>query len=64
MASVTGLTIEDYEQLPDALAVNHELIDGKLVDVSGNTPKHNFLRDCMVALLLPFAIERKLVLLC
>jgi len=26
MASVTGLTIDDIEKLPDALALNHELV--------------------------------------
>lgn len=47
MASVTGLTIEDFEKLPDALALNHELVDGELVDVLGKAvrprPGH---RDC------------------
>jgi Uma2 family endonuclease len=27
------LTIEDFEKLPPALAYNHELVDGELVDV-------------------------------
>ena len=36
MASVTGITIDDFEKLPDALALNHELVDGELVEVSGN----------------------------
>ena len=45
MASVTGLTIDDFEKLPDALALNHELVDGELVEVSGNTLIHNRLRD-------------------
>jgi Uma2 family endonuclease len=51
MALVPGLTIEDFEKLPDALARNHELVDGKLVDVSGNTLSHNRLRDRLVQLL-------------
>jgi Uma2 family endonuclease len=51
MALVAGLTIEDFEKLPDALARNHELVDGELVDVSGNTLGHNRLRDCLVQLL-------------
>ena len=51
MASVTGLTIDDFEKLPDALALNHELVDGELVDVSGNTLDHNRLRDLFVRLL-------------
>ena len=29
----TRLTIEDFETLPDALAHNHELVDGELIDV-------------------------------
>jgi Uma2 family endonuclease len=60
MALIGGLTIEDYEKLPDALALNHELVDGELVDVSGNTPRHNFLRDRLLVLLLTFAEERTL----
>lgn len=51
MALVTGLTIEDFERLPAALARNHELVDGELVDVSGNTLVHNRLRDNLVQLL-------------
>ena len=47
MAPATGLTIDDFEQLPEALAHNHELVDGELVDVSGNTPQHNELRDSL-----------------
>jgi len=45
------ITVEEFEQLPLALVVNHELIDGELVDVSGNTPLHNLLRDLLVRLL-------------
>src|SRR5712691_1426520 len=53
MAISTGLTIEDFERLPDVLAHNHELVDGELVDVSGNTGYHNRLRDLLVRLLSP-----------
>lgn len=60
MATTTGITIEEFERLPDALARNRELVNGELVDVSGNTPCHNFLRDLLVALLLPFVAERRL----
>lgn len=60
MALIEGLTIEDFERLPDALAVNHELVDGKLVDVSGNKPYHNWLRDLLVRLLAPPVEDRKL----
>jgi Uma2 family endonuclease len=51
MATATGITIEEFERLPAALAHNHELVNGELVDVSGNTVYHNRLRDCLVALL-------------
>jgi Uma2 family endonuclease len=51
MASVTGLTIDDFEKLPDALALNHELVDGELVEVSGNTWIHNRLRDELIKML-------------
>jgi Uma2 family endonuclease len=44
MASVTRLTIDDFERLPAEQAKNHELIDGELVDVSGNTLRHNLIR--------------------
>jgi Uma2 family endonuclease len=60
MATVTGLTIEEFEQLPDALALNHELVDGELVDVSGNTGGHNSLRDALVELSRPYVREHKL----
>jgi hypothetical protein len=39
MAVETSLTIEDFETLPGALAHNHELVDGELIDVSG-TPSN------------------------
>jgi Uma2 family endonuclease len=55
-----GLTIEDFEKLPDALARNHELVDGELVDVSGNTLNHNRLRDLLIALLLSHVKHNKL----
>src|SRR5580693_7846445 len=55
-----GITIEEFECLPDALALNHELVDGKLVDVSGNTPKHNALRDLLTSLLLFYVNDHKL----
>lgn len=60
MASVTGLTIDDFEKLPAALARNHELVDGELVDVSGNTLKHNRLRDNLIELLRSFVKQHKL----
>ena len=60
MASATGITIEEFEQLPAALAHNHELVDGELIDVSGNTADHNSLRDFLIVLLRPYVGERKL----
>ena len=60
MALVSGLTIEDFEKLPDALALNHELVDGELVEVSGNSANHNALRDLLIALLLPFVKQHEL----
>jgi Uma2 family endonuclease len=60
MAIATGITIEEFEKLPAALAHNHELVDGELIDVSGNTVSHNRLRDHLVRLLSPFVEEPKL----
>jgi Uma2 family endonuclease len=60
MAAATGITIEEFERLPDALAHNHELVDGELVDVSGNTAYHNLLRDFVNELLRPYVRDRKL----
>jgi len=51
MPLASPLTIDDFERLPDALALNHELVDGELVDVSGNTLIHNDLRDHLISLL-------------
>ena len=60
MAIATGITIEEFELLPDALARNHELVNGELVKMSGNTPEHNFLRDLLVRLLGGHVEERKI----
>jgi Uma2 family endonuclease len=51
MQLASPLTIDDFERLPSELAHNHELVDGKLVDVSGNTLGHNRLRDYLTSLL-------------
>jgi len=53
MATGTLLTIDDFERLPAEMAENHELVDGELVEVSGNTPRNNNLRDYLVILLRP-----------
>lgn len=56
----SGLTIEDFEKLPDELAENHELIDGELVDVAGNSGEHNDLRDHSIELLRPYVRMKNL----
>jgi Uma2 family endonuclease len=53
MSIDSGITIEEFERLPDALAHNHELVNGELVDVSGNTGYHNELRDFIIVTLAP-----------
>jgi Uma2 family endonuclease len=53
-ATTTLLTIDDFERLPDDIAKGHELVDGELVDVSGNAPVHNLLRDYLIELVRPF----------
>jgi Uma2 family endonuclease len=60
MQLVSPLTIDDFEQLPDELAYYHELVDGELVDVSGNTLGHNRLRDLLIMMLLSYVNEHKL----
>ena len=60
MQLASPLTIDDFEKLPHELAYYHELVDGELVDVSGNTPNHNGLRDLLIAMLLPFVKEHRL----
>ena len=57
MPVVSPLTVEDFEKLPDALAINHELVDGKVIEVSGNTLAHNRLRDLLIQLLREY-VER------
>ena len=60
MATTTHLTIDDFERLPAEQAENHELVDGELVPVSGNNPKHNKIRDLLIVILIPFVLERRL----
>jgi Uma2 family endonuclease len=59
-APISPLTIDDFEKLPQELAYYHELVDGELVDVSGNTPNHNGLRDLLIVMLFPYVREHKL----
>ena len=49
------MTIEGFERLPAELVRYRELGDGQLVDVSGNTPRHNLLRDRLLAVLLAWS---------
>jgi Uma2 family endonuclease len=49
MATKTSLTIDDFERLPAETVRNRELVDGELIDVSGNTPRHNLIRDSIIA---------------
>jgi Uma2 family endonuclease len=53
MATSTLLTIGDYERLPQETVDRTELIDGELVDVSGNTLEINLLRGYLIYLLRP-----------
>jgi Uma2 family endonuclease len=59
MATSTLLTIDDFERLPAAVVEHHELVQGELVDVSGNTPRHNLLRDRLLAFLLPLIAQHQ-----
>ena len=61
MQLVSPITIDDFERLPDELAINHELVDGKLVDVSGNTLAITMaLRDLLTAMLMDYVKNKKL----
>jgi Uma2 family endonuclease len=60
MSLASVLTIDDFERLPDALAVNHELVNGELVDVSGNIGNHILLRDLLTAMLLFYVRDHRL----
>src|SRR6267378_2004265 len=59
MATATGITIEEFERLPAALAHNHELVNGELVDVSGNTGYNNRFRARWVAFLTVLVEEQE-----
>src|SRR5579884_1358609 len=58
--TTTRLTIEDFEKLPDDRARNHELVEGELVDVSGNTLGHNRVREYLARRLGQYVDEHKL----
>ena len=59
-STTTRLTIDDFERLPDEEACGHELVDGELVDVSGNNPKHNRIRAYLMEMLRPIVRKQKL----
>src|SRR5450631_4417816 len=59
MAATTILSIEDFERLPSEMAKNHELVDGELIQVPGNTPCHNILRYRLASLLQRWAEEHQ-----
>jgi Uma2 family endonuclease len=59
-STATRLTIDDFERLPDEEARGYELVDGELVDVSGNNPKHNRIRAYLIARLWPIVTGQKL----
>jgi Uma2 family endonuclease len=48
----THLTIDDFERLPANVVKHRELVDGELIDVSGNTLLHNMIRDHLTMRLL------------
>jgi Uma2 family endonuclease len=60
MATATHLTIDDFERLPQEQAENHELVDGELVPMSGNTLAHILIRDFLLGLLRAFVLEHRL----
>lgn len=51
MSLTDPLTADDFERLPDALALNRELLDGRLIDVGGNTYRQHSLRDAVICML-------------
>ena len=60
MATTTLLTIDDFELLPDEQVKDHELVEGELVDVSGNTWGHIKVRGRLTRLLERIVLERGL----
>jgi Uma2 family endonuclease len=60
MATTAHLTIDDFERLPLERAKNHELIDGELIEMPGNTLYHNAITMVLISLLLPIIQERRL----
>jgi Uma2 family endonuclease len=55
VAPLARLTIDDFERLPSDAVRHRELVDGELIDVSGNTPRHNIVRDRLLSHLMAWA---------
>jgi len=55
VATITSLTIDDFERLPADAVQQRELVDGELIDVSGNTPRHHKIRDRLLSRLMAWA---------
>jgi Uma2 family endonuclease len=55
VATITSLTIDDFERLPADAVQQRELVDGELIGVSGNTPLHNIVRDRLLSHLMAWA---------
>jgi Uma2 family endonuclease len=55
VAPLASLTIDDFERLPADAVQHRELVDGELIDVSGNTPLHNKIRDRLLSRLMAWA---------
>lgn len=60
MATVTYLTIDDFERLPPEQAKNHELVNGELVPEPGRTARHNLTLVEVIVLLESFVREHRL----
>ena len=59
-STTTRLTVDDFERLPYEETRGRELVDGELVEVSGNNPKHIFIRDLMLVLFFPIVHKGRL----
>lgn len=60
MATKTLLTIEQFDQLPDAEGILYELNEGERVTKTSPMPRHNVVRDNIAAALRDFVHPRKL----
>ena len=60
MATKTGLTIEQFDQLPDIEGILYELNEGEIVTMTTPMPRHNLVRDNVARLLGNFVEARKL----